>query len=62
MTKLDKSKKLKAFAKNPRYLSSDTTVATVSKAGKITAKAAGTCKIYTYATNGVKKKITVKVA
>ena len=61
VTKLDKSKKLKAFAKNPRYLSSDTAVATVNKSGKITAKAAGTCKVYAYATNGVKKTITVTV-
>ena len=62
VTKLDKSKKLKKLAANPRYLSSDPTVATVSKSGKITAKAAGTCKIYAYATNGVMETITVKVA
>ncbi len=60
VTKLQKSKKLRKFTRNPRYLSSDPAVATVNKSGKITAKSAGTCKIYAYATNGVKKTITVR--
>ncbi len=59
--KLNRNKKLKAFTKKLRYISSNTKVATVNKSGRIKAKAAGTCKIYVYATNGVKKKITVKV-
>ena len=62
--KLKKGKKLMRNKHVPllRYLSSDKKVATVSKAGKITAKAKGTCRIYVYAHNGVRKtiKITVK--
>ncbi|MGI6591455.1 MAG: InlB B-repeat-containing protein [Eggerthellaceae bacterium] len=42
-----------------RYASSNKKIATVSKTGKVTAKAAGTCKIYVYAQNG--KWATVKV-
>ena len=61
VTKLKKSKKLKKFARNPRFISSNKAVATVNKYGKITTKATGTCKIYAYATNGVRKKISVTV-
>ena len=44
-----------------RYLSTDSTIATVSTSGKITAKKAGTCKIYVVGINGVWKAITVTV-
>lgn len=64
VVKLKKNKKLMPRTHVPtlRYISSNKKVATVSKAGKITAKARGTCKIYVYAHNGVCKtiKITVK--
>lgn len=64
VVKLKKNKKLMPSKHVPtlRYISDNKKVATVSKAGKITAKAKGTCKIYVYAHNGVSKtiKITVK--
>ena len=44
-----------------RYLSSDQEVAAVSGNGMITAKAAGTCKIYVYAVNGARNAVTVTV-
>ena len=44
-----------------RYASSDTSIATVSKKGTITAKKAGTCKVWAYAQNGRSKKVTVVV-
>lgn len=45
-----------------RFRSSNKAVATVDKNGKITAKGAGTCTVYTYAQNGyaAKTKVTVK--
>lgn len=44
-----------------RYLSSDNTVAVVSKSGKVTAKSKGSCKIYAIAVNGVSKAINITV-
>ena len=44
-----------------RYLSADEHVATVTKDGTITAKGAGTCKIYVIANNGVYKGLNVTV-
>ena len=45
-----------------RYLSSDETIATVTRTGKITARTKGTCFIYACAVNGktAKTKITVR--
>lgn len=60
--KQEKNKKLLTHAQEFRYLSSDTTVATVSKTGEITAKQSGSCIIYVVANNGVMKKIKVNVA
>lgn len=61
--KLKKGKKLisKAHAAKLRYMSSNTKVATVSKAGKIKAIGKGACKIYVYAANGVSKTVSVTV-
>lgn len=61
--KLRKNKKLmpKSHVPTLRYMTSDSSVATVSKSGKITAKGSGTCYIYVYAHNGVSKKIKVTV-
>ena len=58
-----KGKKLigKGHAAKLRYLSSDKTVATVSSSGKIRARAKGSCKIYVYAANGVRKTVKVVV-
>jgi len=44
-----------------RYLSTDTSIATVSGKGKIKGVKKGTCYVYAYAHNGVFKKITVTV-
>lgn len=60
--KQEKNKKLLTHAQEFRYSSSDTTVATVSKTGEITAKQSGSYIIYVVANNGVMKKIKVNVA
>ncbi len=44
-----------------RYESTNTKIATVSKAGVVKAKAKGTCYFNAYAQNGVAKKIKVTV-
>ena len=61
--KLKKGKKLLPKKRVPtlRYMSSNDMIATVSKSGKITAKAKGTCRIYVFAHNGVSRKIKVTV-
>lgn len=61
--KLKKGKKLmpKKHELKLRYLSTDTSIATVSKKGKIKGVKAGTCYVYAYAHNGVFKKIKVTV-
>ena len=50
-----------AHAKEFRYATSDKSIATVSKSGKITAKKKGSCVIYVYARNGLAKKVKVTV-
>lgn len=59
--KQEKGKKLVKHASEFRYLSADEHVATVTKDGTITAKGAGTCKIYVIANNGVYKELIVTV-
>ena len=44
-----------------RYLSTDKKVATVDRSGKVTARGKGTCTIYAYAINGVRKAVKVTV-
>ena len=44
-----------------RYLSTNTKIAVISKSGVISAKAKGSCKVYVYAHNGVRKAIKVTV-
>jgi uncharacterized repeat protein (TIGR02543 family) len=44
-----------------RFESSNKKVATVTSTGKITAKAKGTCYVYAFAQNGVKKSVKVTV-
>lgn len=63
VSKLRKGKKLMASEHAPklRYLSSNKKIVTVSKSGKITAKAKGSCKIYAIAVNGVRAAVTVRV-
>ncbi len=63
ITPLDPAKKLmpESHGNALRYVSCNTKVATVSKTGKITAKSAGTAKIYVIALNGVRKAMQVTV-
>ena len=64
VVKLKKNKTLinTGHAPKLRYLSTDTSVATVSKSGKVKGKAAGSCKIYVYAVNGMKKAVKITVS
>ncbi len=61
--KMKKRKKLvgKGLTPKLRYVSSDTSVAEVSRSGRVTAKNAGTCMIYVCAVNGVRKGVAVTV-
>ncbi|MGI6737546.1 MAG: LamG-like jellyroll fold domain-containing protein [Anaerovoracaceae bacterium] len=49
------------IVKHLRYASSNTKVCRVNASGKVTAKKAGTCRIYVYAPNGVYASVKVKV-
>lgn len=64
VTKQKNGKKIKLtnHTAKKRYISSNKSIATVNKSGKIKAKAAGSCKVYVIAANGVRKtvKVTVK--
>ena len=63
VTKVKEYKKLmpKTHVKTVRYMTSNKKVATVSAAGKITAKAKGKCFVYAYTHNCISKKIAVTV-
>ena len=62
VTKVYPKKKLAGYAKNMRFISNNTSIATVDANGKITAKSKGSCTIYVQTINGIWKtcKITVK--
>ena len=51
----------KKYTSNIRYVSTNTSVATVNKKGVIKAKAKGKCYVYCYAQNGLYKKVKVTV-
>ena len=71
--KLGKTKSIKATVKTVkkgklanhvaklRYISSNTSVATVTSKGKVKAVGAGSCKIYVLTTNGIWRTVTVTV-
>ena len=61
--KLKKGKKLinQKHTARLRYYSSNKKIVTVSKSGKIKAKAKGSCKIYAVAANGVRTTVSVTV-
>lgn len=63
LTRVDKNKKLltRGHGRKLRYMSSDKTVASVSRSGVIKARKAGKCSIYVVAINGKYKKLTVTV-
>ena len=51
----------RGYAAKLRYLSTDRTIATVTKSGRIKGIRKGTCYVYAYAHNGVSKKIKVTI-
>lgn len=53
--------KVKYFVQKIRYISSDTSVAKVSKKGEVTGVSAGNCVIYCYTQNGKTGKVKVTV-
>ena len=57
----NKKKKPVNHVKKLRFKSSDESVATVTKSGKVKAKKKGTCWIYVYANNGMAKKVKITV-
>ena len=61
LTSENRKKKLLSHPSSYRYYTTDSKVATVSQNGVIRAKAKGSCSIYILASNGVYKKVTVKV-
>ena len=63
VTKVSEDKELvpESHAVMLRYTSSDTSVAKVDYAGRVTGVSAGTCKVYVYAANGVRTAVTVTV-
>ena len=44
-----------------RYISSNKSIAKVSKSGKVKGFGKGTCYVYVFTTNGIYKRIKVKV-
>ena len=61
LTSENRKKKLLSHPSFYRYYTTDSKVATVSQNGVIRAKAKGSCSIYILASNGVYKRVTVKV-
>lgn len=60
-TKAKKGRKLCRHAKLLRYTSNDTSVATVSADGTVTAVGSGSCTVYVQTVNGIWKTVTVSV-
>ena len=61
LVKPNKRGMTEGHAKLYRYATTDSAVATVNKAGKITAKGKGTCMIYVIGINGVSRGVEVTV-
>ena len=61
LTSENRKKKLLSHPSSYRYYTTDSKIATVSQNGVIWAKAKGSCSIYILASNGVYKRVTVKV-
>ncbi len=57
----NRKKKLLSHSSPYRYYTTNSKIATVSQNGVIRAKAKGSCSIYILASNGVYKRVTVKV-
>ena len=62
--KLKKNRKLMPTSHEPvlRYVSTDKKIATVNRSGRIKGVGKGTCYVYAYAQNGVRKKVKVTVS
>ena len=61
LTSENRKKKLLSHPSSYRYYTTNSKIATVSQNGVIRAKAKGSCSIYILASNGVYKRVTVKV-
>ena len=61
LTSENRKKKLLSRPSSYRYYTTNSKIATVSQNGVIRAKAKGSCSIYILASNGVYKRVTVKV-
>lgn len=61
LTGENRKKKLISHSSSYRYYTTNSKIATVSQNGVIRAKAKGSCSIYILASNGVYKRVTVKV-
>ena len=61
LTSENRKKKLLSHPSFYRYYTTNSKIATVSQNGVIRAKAKGSCSIYILASNGVYKRVTVKV-
>lgn len=61
LTGENRKKKLLSHSSPYRYYTANSEIATVSQNGVIRAKAKGSCSIYILASNGVYKRVTVKV-
>nr|WP_296053366.1 MBG domain-containing protein [uncultured Blautia sp.] len=61
LTSENRKKKLLSHSSPYRYYTTNSKIATVSQNGVIRAKAKGSCSIYILASNGVYKRVTVKV-
>ena len=61
LTGENRKKKLLSHSSPYRYYTTNSKIATVSQNGVIRAKAKGSCSIYIFASNGVYKRVTVKV-
>ena len=61
LTSENRKKELLSHPSSYRYYTTNSKIATVSQNGVIRAKAKGSCSIYILASNGVYKRVTVKV-
>ena len=63
ITKQSKRKKLlgRTYGPSLRYYSTNTSIATVTSKGKITAKKKGSCYVYVAALNGMHTRVKVTV-
>ena len=54
-------KRQKIYSSKLRYVSENTSIATVSKTGVVTGKKKGSCYVYAYGQNGISKRIKIVV-